>query len=44
MRLLPKWTSPQIPVFTVYSNRKYLPLRLNIFLEALAAWKSPPWD
>jgi DNA-binding transcriptional LysR family regulator len=43
VRLLPKWTSPQIPVFAVYSNRKFLPSRLKIFLEALAAWKSPLW-
>jgi DNA-binding transcriptional LysR family regulator len=43
VRLLPKWTSPQIPVFAVYSNRKFLPLRLNVFLNALAAWKSPLW-
>src|SRR6266850_2086568 len=42
-RLLPKWASPQIPLFAVYSNRKFRPLRLNIFLEALAAWKSPLW-
>jgi len=34
---------PQIPVFAVYSNRKFLPLRLNVFLEALAAWKGPLW-
>ena len=43
VRLLPKWTSPQIPVFAVYTNRKFLPLRLNVFLEALTAWKSPLW-
>ena len=43
IRLLPKWASPQIPVFAVYSNRKFLPLRLNVFLEALLAWKSPLW-
>ena len=43
VRLLPKWASPQIPVFAVYSNRKFLPLRLNVFLQALAAWKSPLW-
>jgi DNA-binding transcriptional LysR family regulator len=43
VRLLPKWASPQIPLFAVYSNRKFRPLRLNIFLEALAAWKSPLW-
>jgi DNA-binding transcriptional LysR family regulator len=43
IRLLPKWASPQIPVFAVYSNRKFVPLRLNVFLEALAGWKSPLW-
>ena len=43
VRLLPKWTSPQIPAFAVYTNRKFLPLRLNVFLEALTAWKSPLW-
>ncbi len=43
VRLLPKWTSPQIPVFAVYSSRKYLPLRLSVFLKALADWRSPLW-
>ena len=43
IRLLPKWASPQIPIFAVYSNRKFLPLRLKIFLQALAAWRSPLW-
>jgi DNA-binding transcriptional LysR family regulator len=43
VRLLPRWASAQIPVFAVYSNRKFVPLRLNVFLEALAAWKSPLW-
>jgi DNA-binding transcriptional LysR family regulator len=43
IRLLPSWASAQIPVFAVYSNRRFVPLRLNIFLEALAAWKSPLW-
>ena len=43
VRLLPKWTSPPIPVFAVYSNRKFLPSRLTAFLEALAAWRSPLW-
>jgi DNA-binding transcriptional LysR family regulator len=40
IRLLPKWASPQIPVFAVYTNRKFLPLRLNVFLEALAIFNS----
>jgi DNA-binding transcriptional LysR family regulator len=43
IRLLPKWASAQIPVFAVYSNRKFLPLRMKVFLEALVAWKSPLW-
>jgi len=43
IRLLPKWVSPQIPVYAVYSNRKFLPSRLNVFLNALAAWNSPLW-
>jgi len=43
VRLLPKWTSPPNPVFAVYPSRKFLPLRLSAFLEALAAWRSPLW-
>ena len=43
VRLLPKWTSAQIPVFAVYPGRKFVPTRLNVFLQALAAWKSPLW-
>ena len=43
VRLLPKWTSPQMPVFLVYPGRKFLPQRLQVFLEALAAWHSPLW-
>ena len=43
IRLLPKWASPPIPVFAVYSNRKFMPSRLSVFLQALAAWKSPLW-
>ena len=43
IRLLPKWTTSPVPVFAVYPSRKFLPLRLSVFLEALAAWKSPLW-
>jgi DNA-binding transcriptional LysR family regulator len=43
VRLLPKWTSSPIPVFALYSSRKFLPLRMSVFLDALAAWKSPLW-
>jgi DNA-binding transcriptional LysR family regulator len=43
IRLMPKWTSPQIPVFAVYPSRRFLPSRLNVFLQALTEWKSPLW-
>jgi DNA-binding transcriptional LysR family regulator len=43
VRLLPQWTSPPIPVFIIYPSRKFLPLRLSAFLEALASWRSPLW-
>jgi DNA-binding transcriptional LysR family regulator len=43
IRLLPKWTSSPVPVFALYSSRKFLPLRLSVFLEALAGWKGPLW-
>ena len=43
VRLLPEWTSWPMPVFAVYPSRKFLPLRLSVFLEALAGWKSPLW-
>ena len=43
LRVLPKWTSSPIPMFALYSSRKYLPLRLSAFLEALAGWKGPLW-
>jgi DNA-binding transcriptional LysR family regulator len=43
IRVLPKWTSSPIPVFALYSSRRFLPSRLSVFLEALAGWKSPLW-
>jgi DNA-binding transcriptional LysR family regulator len=43
VRLLPKWASPQVPVFAVYPSRKFLPSRLRVFLDALAGWRSPLW-
>jgi DNA-binding transcriptional LysR family regulator len=43
VRVLPKWTSSPIPVFALYSSRRFLPLRLRVFLEALADWKGPLW-
>lgn len=43
IRVLPKWTSLPIPVFAMYSSRKFLPSRLNAFLDALTAWTGPLW-
>src|SRR3569833_1037940 len=44
VRLLPRWTSPRIPVFAVYPTRKYLPSRVSAFLDALGNWNSPLWN
>jgi len=43
VRLLPRWTSPRIPVFAVYPSRKFLPPRVSAFVEALGRWNSPLW-
>ena len=43
IRLLPDWSSPEIFVHAVYPTRRFLPLRLQVFLEALKAWNSPLW-
>ena len=43
VRLLPEWTSPEIFLHAVYQTRRFLPLKLQVFLDALKAWKSPLW-
>jgi len=43
VRLLPQWSSPPIPVFAVFTGRRFVPLRLQLFLKAVAAWNSPFW-
>jgi DNA-binding transcriptional LysR family regulator len=43
VRLLPKWQSAPVPVFIVYPSRKFLPLRLTAFIQALTKWESPLW-
>jgi DNA-binding transcriptional LysR family regulator len=40
VRLLPRWTSAEMPAFAVYPTRKFLPARVTAFLKALAAWKN----
>lgn len=44
VRLLPQWSSPPIPVFAVYPGRRFVPLRLQLFLKAVSAWHSPFWN
>jgi DNA-binding transcriptional LysR family regulator len=43
VRLLPDWSSPEIFVQAVYPTRRFLPAKLQVFLEELKAWKSPLW-
>jgi DNA-binding transcriptional LysR family regulator len=43
IRLLPDWSSPEIFVHAVYPTRRFLPSRLEVFLDELKAWKSPLW-
>ncbi|MCT7664219.1 LysR family transcriptional regulator [Shinella kummerowiae] len=43
VRLLPEWSSPEIFVHAVYPSRRFIPSKLQVFLEALKAWKSPLW-
>jgi DNA-binding transcriptional LysR family regulator len=43
IRLLPDWSSPEIFVHAVYPTRRFLPAKLQVFLEELKAWKSPLW-
>lgn len=43
VRLLPEWSSPEIAIHAVYPTRRFLPTKLQVFLEALKAWKSPLW-
>lgn len=43
VRLLREWSSPEIFIHTVYPTRRFLPSKLQVFLEALRAWKSQLW-
>jgi DNA-binding transcriptional LysR family regulator len=43
VRLLPRWTSTEQPVFAVYPSRKFLPPRVTAFLKALKNWSEPLW-
>ena len=43
VRVLPDWSSPQIPVHAVYPTRKFTPLRTTAFVRMLRDWQSPLW-
>jgi DNA-binding transcriptional LysR family regulator len=43
VRILPEWSSPEIFVHAVYPTRRYIPSKLQAFLDELKAWKSPLW-
>jgi DNA-binding transcriptional LysR family regulator len=43
VRLLPRWTSTDTPVFAIYPSRKFLPPRVTALISALLAWKNPLW-
>jgi DNA-binding transcriptional LysR family regulator len=43
VRLLPQWTSAPIPICAIYPSRRFVPITLSVFLEALAGWKNPDW-
>jgi DNA-binding transcriptional LysR family regulator len=43
VRLLPEWSSPEIFVHAVYPTRRFVPSKLQSFLDELKAWKSPIW-
>jgi DNA-binding transcriptional LysR family regulator len=43
IRLLPEWSSPEIFVHAVYPTRRFLPAKLQAFLNELKAWKNALW-
>ena len=43
VRVLPDWASPEIFIHAVYPTRRFVPTKLQVFLEELRAWKSPLW-
>ena len=43
-RVLPAWTSGATPVYAVYPSRRFMPVRMKVFLEQLLAWQSPHWS
>jgi DNA-binding transcriptional LysR family regulator len=43
VRILPESASPEIYIHALYPTRRFVPTKLQVFLEELKAWKSPLW-
>jgi DNA-binding transcriptional LysR family regulator len=43
VQLLADWPSPEIFLHAVYPTPRFLPAKLQVFIEDLKAWKSPLW-
>ena len=44
VRVLPGWSAPDVFVHAVYPTRRFLPSRLQVFLQELKAWRGPAWQ
>lgn len=44
IRILPEWSSQQYRIHAMYASRKFLPSKLQVFLEELSKWQSPFWE
>ncbi|RDJ15444.1 LysR family transcriptional regulator [Rhizobium grahamii] len=43
VRVLPDWSPPTAFVHLVYPTRRFLPSKLQVFLQELKNWKNPAW-
>ncbi|OCP11144.1 MULTISPECIES: LysR family transcriptional regulator [unclassified Ensifer] len=44
IRVLPEWSAPDVFVHAIYPTRRFLPLRLQVFLQELKGWRSAAWQ
>lgn len=44
LRVLPGWSAPDVFVHAIYPTRRFLPLRLQVFLQELKSWRGPAWQ
>ena len=42
-QVLPEWKTLIAPAHAVYVSRKFLPARIEVFLNAIGEWKQPNW-